>query len=573
MKKLRANVFLLAGTVLLSVLTDATRAASPYPGYTFCASGSTAYLLDMNGKTLHTWTASGSAQTCAYLLPDGSALFPIQNTNCTSPQHDGAYPSGRFQKISWTNVITWDYKFCDSTARAGYDVEPMPNGNILFPADASGVSRLFEIQPSGTSGGTLVWSNTLPSSLTGGQTYLNSAKYNPALDAIVVDLQEPQRDLVVISHSTGNVIFTNYVGTSGRVHAANWVSAYFMGTTNLLPDADFVAMRTNNLLVVYNGGTNAVEVSMVTSNKVKTFAVAYNDHEGSVQRLPNGNTLVSIGNTTSIIELDTNGNTVATITAPGMIDRAYRYGYAFPGVSRLVTNVLTVVSPHGTFTPSITTTNAYGALISASVSQYATNAGVALYANTGWTLTGARATNGASSGTTTNLVIPMTNNVTLTWLWKTNYWLATATNGYGSLVFSNGTPGWNPCTNSVTLTATASNNWHFSAWSGDTNSCAIASTQIIAPMTQARIITGTFALDAAVLAAVRLNINVMGTDGSTLSIGTTNLPLGATASLLCATSLLNSVWQTNVTFTTTSAATNWIVPALTNNAFYRFQLQ
>jgi hypothetical protein len=566
------------GTLLLCaafipILTAAVRAAPACPGYTFCASGATAYLLDMNGKTLHTWTASGSAQTCAYLLSDGSALFPIQNTSCTSPQHNGAYPSGRFQKISWTNTIVWDFYFCDSTARAGYDVEPMPNGNILFPADASGVSKLFEIQPSGTSGGTLVWSNTLPSNLTGGQTYLNSAKYNPALDEIVVDLQDPQRDLVVISHATGNVVFTNLVGSSGRVHAANWVSKYFMGTTNLMPDADYAAMRTNNLLVVYNGGTKVVEVSMATSNQVKTFSVAYNDHEGSVQRLPNGNTLVSIGNTTSIIELDTNGNTVATITAPGMIDRAYRYGYAFPGVSRLVTNVLTIVSPHGTFTPSITTTNAYGALVSASVSQYETNAGNALYISTGWTLTGARATNNTASGMATNLVVTMTNNVTLIWLWKTNYWLATATNGYGSLAFSNGAPGWIPSTNSVTLTATASNNWHFSAWSGSTDGCAIASAQITAPMTQARTITGTFAIDSAVLAAVRLNINLLRTDGSTLSIGTTNLPLGATASLLCATSLLDSVWQTNASFVATSAATNWTVPATKNNAFYRLQFQ
>jgi hypothetical protein len=516
---------LLAAIILLS--PSKTIAATAYPGYTFCASGATAYLLDMNGKTLHTWTASGSAQTCAYLLADGSALFPIQNTSCSSPQHNGAYPSGRFQKISWTNVVTWDYSFCDSTARAGYDVEPMPNGNILFPADStSGVSKLFEIQPSGTSGGTIVWSNTLPSSLSGSTTYLNSAKYNPALDAIVVDLQDPQRDLVVISHSTGAVLFTNLVGSSGRVHAANWVSKYFMGTTNLMPDCDYAAMRTNNLLVVYNGGTNAVEVSMATSNKVKTFSVAYNDHEGSVQRLPNGNTLVSIGNTTSIIELDTNGNTVATITAPGNIDRAYRYGYAFPGVARLVTNVLTIVSPHGTFTPKATTTNAYGALVSAYAALAETNAGVALYTNAGWTLSGVRATNNTASGTGTNLVLRMTNNATLTWAWKTNFWLAAVTNGSGSLAFANGGPGWNPFASNVTLTATAGNNSSFSAWSGDTNGCTLSGTQLIAPMTQARAITATFATSSG------CTLTVVSAHGSPNPSGTTTNTSGTLISAL-----------------------------------------
>jgi hypothetical protein len=48
------------------------------------------------------------------------------------------------------------------------------------------------------------------------------------------------------------------------------------------------------------------------------------------------------------------------------------------------------------------------------VKGYETNAGNALFGATGWTLSGARATNGAASGTTTNVVIPMTNNVTLT---------------------------------------------------------------------------------------------------------------------------------------------------------------
>jgi hypothetical protein len=156
----------LSWAILFAASLDGVRAATADPGYTFCASGTTAYLLNMSGQTVHTWTASGSAQTCAYLLHDGSALFPIQNTSCTSPQHNGAYPSGRFQKIGWDGTILWDYKFCDATARAGYDVEPMPNGNILVPADSSTVAKIVEIQPSGTTNGTVVWSYTLPSALT-----------------------------------------------------------------------------------------------------------------------------------------------------------------------------------------------------------------------------------------------------------------------------------------------------------------------------------------------------------------------------------------------------------------------
>jgi len=261
---------LLLGAVCLPALTSAVRAATAYPGYTFCASGAKAYLLDMTGKTLHTWTASSSAQTCAYLLADGSALFPIQNPNCTSPQHNGSYPNGRFQKISWDGAILWDYYFCDSTARAGYDVEPMPNGNILIPGDSITVAKIFEVKPTGTNTGQLVWSNTLPSSMTSGQTYINSVSYNPDPDKVLVDLQDPQRELVVIDHSgSGSVTFTYTVGSTGRVHAAAWVTRHFLGTTNLLPDGDFTAMRTNNLLVVYSPEAHAYAALIALNTRIR----------------------------------------------------------------------------------------------------------------------------------------------------------------------------------------------------------------------------------------------------------------------------------------------------------------
>lgn len=64
----------------------------------------TAHLVDIKDAQLHTWKAAGSAQTAAYLLADGSALFSIKNNACTF-RHDGAFPSGRFQKIGWDGTV------------------------------------------------------------------------------------------------------------------------------------------------------------------------------------------------------------------------------------------------------------------------------------------------------------------------------------------------------------------------------------------------------------------------------------------------------------------------------------
>lgn len=334
-----SRIALVGAVLTIAAFSDRAAAAPPYQGYTFCASGSTAYLLDPGGVIVHTWHASGSAQTCAYLLEDGSALFPIQNTQCNSPHHDGAYPSGRFQKISWDGVITWDYRFCDATARAGYDVEPMPNGNILIPTDAVNVAKVFEVQPTGNTTGDIVWQCSLPSDLTGGNTYMNSVSYNPELDLVLVDMQTPVRKLVVIDHSVnpGTVYRTYAVPGSGRVHAAIWSHKYFLGTDTIMPDHDAAAMRLNNPLVVDNGGDRVVEFDWATGTMI-TIPFAFADHEGSVQRLPNGNTLVARGGSTAIRELDDTGAIVGSMTAPGTIQRAYRYGPSYGGLAGLFPN-------------------------------------------------------------------------------------------------------------------------------------------------------------------------------------------------------------------------------------------
>jgi hypothetical protein len=315
-------------------------AATPYPGYIFCASGMYGYLISPTGETVHSWKASGSARSNAYLLPDGSALFPI-STNC-KVRGDGAYPHGRLQKISWDGAILWDAVVCDATFTPGYDLDPMPNGNVIVGgATNTGGLKIVEVKPSGASGATVVWSYALPDSLCSGSAYINSLSYNPDLDYILIDLNGV-RKLVVIDHKgAGGIVYTYLVGTSGFTHAAEWVHKNYLGTNIPVPGADTAAMRLNNLLVVHNN-TEAVEVNYKTKTLVKSIKYAYDQHEGSVQRLPNGNTLVQKGNSSKVItELDDNGQTVRTVNAPATIARAYMYGPAYPGLKNYMSPVKT----------------------------------------------------------------------------------------------------------------------------------------------------------------------------------------------------------------------------------------
>ncbi|MEZ4650011.1 MAG: hypothetical protein R3E97_14720 [Candidatus Eisenbacteria bacterium] len=164
-----------------------------------------------------------------------------------------------------------------------------------------------------------------------GNTYMNSVSYNPELDLVVLDMQTPQRKVVVVDHSLASapVVQVYQVSGTGRLHAAAWSHRYYLGTDLEMPDIDEEAMRLNSPLVVDNGLDRVVEYDWATS-ALTTIPYSFSDHEGSVQRLPNGNTLVTRGGSTQIQQIDDTGAVMRTINAPGQIQRAYAYGPAFP---------------------------------------------------------------------------------------------------------------------------------------------------------------------------------------------------------------------------------------------------
>ena len=66
--------------------------------------------------------------------------------------------------------------------------------------------------------------------------------------------------------------------------------------------------------------------------RIKSFKYEFSDHQGSVQRLPNGNTLIVNGYSKKINELDDNGKIVWSLETSNRISRAYRYGLKYQGV-------------------------------------------------------------------------------------------------------------------------------------------------------------------------------------------------------------------------------------------------
>jgi uncharacterized repeat protein (TIGR02543 family) len=133
-------------------------------------------------------------------------------------------------------------------------------------------------------------------------------------------------------------------------------------------------------------------------------------------------------------------------------------------VVNLVTGAtLSVSSGYGSPNPGVGThIYATGTSVTASVVSPAAGPAGTRYVCTGWTGTG----NVPASGTGTSVTFDITENSTITWNWKTQYFLTTAANPVsgGSVTPSSG---WYDAGSPVQLQATVNADFEFSVWSGD----------------------------------------------------------------------------------------------------------
>jgi len=89
------------------------------------------YLIDNNEDIINQWNHDCKPVTISYLLPDSSLLIP-----CTQNEVEGlggnSLSGGRILNLSWDGEILWDDIFVQDNFQPHHDVEPLPNGNVLF---------------------------------------------------------------------------------------------------------------------------------------------------------------------------------------------------------------------------------------------------------------------------------------------------------------------------------------------------------------------------------------------------------------------------------------------------------
>ena len=97
-------------------------------GYTLFSPipSNTTYLIDHEGRLVHTWTSPGEHRPAisAYLLPDGDLLRTANIAASAVGNFSGGGTGGKLERISWDGELEWSWEYSSETFISHHDVEP-----------------------------------------------------------------------------------------------------------------------------------------------------------------------------------------------------------------------------------------------------------------------------------------------------------------------------------------------------------------------------------------------------------------------------------------------------------------
>lgn len=387
--------------------------AQIYPGYILYTSSSTrTNLIDQNNAVVKFWTHTRSGGYSVYLLPNGDLMRPAASTGSTI---NGGAAAGVVQKYSWSGTLLWEYTYSSNTYRTHHDICPLPNGNVLLIAwevktaaegIAAGLNRsssiwpdhIIEVQPSGSTGGTIVWKwhawdhlvqdhdptkanygvvanhpELLDINLGSGSgdwMHVNGISYNPQLDQIIFSSHFLD-EVYVIDHSTTTAEAAGHTGgNSGKggdflyrwgcpsnyrapgaqvfdvVHSGSWIPDSLPGGGNILAFNNRATLGQSMVVEIvppsdslgnysYTPGTAYGPAAPVWSYTASGF---YSAHLGGNQRLPNGNTMLAESTDRKLHEINSAGTVLWTYSPGSEVVRVLKYPTTYSGIITGISN-------------------------------------------------------------------------------------------------------------------------------------------------------------------------------------------------------------------------------------------
>ena len=311
--------------------------------------GSAAHLIDMEGQIVHTWeiTEPGAARAVwsVNMLENGNILAFVHDPEVGggSDAPPFVFKGGIIMELAWDGSIVWQVEDPD----AHHDARMLPNGNLLILRTEAVPPDIAAQLQGGVPGteGTSVWADWVAEVTPESETVWEWHAWehlDPAVDirnaqdtrqewthGNSVD-QLPNGDALVSFRNINTVVIVNR--ESGEI---TWkLTAPTIRDTEgeeetitpspLAQQHDASVLPNGNILIFDNGShridnsvpfSRAIEVDPATSEivwKYQDFSLMnfVSPFISGVQRLPNGNTLITEGNFGRIFEVTTEGELV-----------------------------------------------------------------------------------------------------------------------------------------------------------------------------------------------------------------------------------------------------------------------
>jgi hypothetical protein len=366
--------------------------AKAFQGYTLIPpmEDKTTYLVDMEGYIVHTWPSQYNPGMHALLLENGNLLRGGRLPDPAPVKFGGA--SGIVQEIDWNGKVVWEYRNHSPNSVQHHTFCRMPNGNTLVlcwekktreEAIAKG-RKPDTVKEDGiwpdyvqevNREGKVVWewhvwdhlgtgpyefniNFILPSKagvMSGADwTHFNVVEYLPETDQVLLNSRN-FGEFYLVNHKTGAVEFRwGNPCASGQGKCPSFLDD---GDQILFGPHSVTKLENGNFLIFDNGwqrpeGNRSRAVEMDPKSKVIVWQYAtrnqnsfYSAYQGSAQRLPNGNTLITstigghIFEVTGaksevvwefVIPTGMRGPTCFVEDGTGSVHRSYRYAPDYP---------------------------------------------------------------------------------------------------------------------------------------------------------------------------------------------------------------------------------------------------
>lgn len=303
------------------ILYDAERAS---PGYNFYSSRrqTGARLIDMEGKELHAWNdEKAGAWQHVELLPDGSLIAVVKDKRLTRYDKNSNRiwsVEGRFHHDLWV-----DGEEIYALARVGRQVE------FIHPRSPTLVDL---IQVYSLEGGLLreisvlnaihdsAYGFLLPSipreqeAKDGAQLDVLHANHVEVFDGRLADLHP--------MYAAGNILTsTRNINAIMILEGSTLEVLWIWGPTNLTFQHHPTLLDNGHILLFDNGSkrSRVIEIDPLSNRIVWQYAPSegfFSKSRGSVQRLPNGNTLITESDRGYVLEVTPEGETVWKFANP-----------------------------------------------------------------------------------------------------------------------------------------------------------------------------------------------------------------------------------------------------------------